>query len=163
MSAETAAPEDKFFVVSDDDQRFEISNEAIKMSATLQNILQGVESGNMKCLPIQSVNGKVLELIVKWCEHHKHLDEIDPLDLANPKNLKMDEWDVKFFDGMEDMVLFELINAVNFLDIKKLFVYACRIVSDMAKGLTSDKMRERFGIATDEEDAAAAAGAAIAQ
>jgi len=65
------------------------------------------------------------------------------------------EWDAKFVD-LEQEVLFELILAANYMDIKSLLDLTCAKVATMIKGKTPEEIRETFNITNDftpEEEA----------
>ncbi|GMT17941.1 hypothetical protein PFISCL1PPCAC_9238, partial [Pristionchus fissidentatus] len=58
------------------------------------------------------------------------------------------EWDKAFFDGPQSM-LFELILAANYLDIKQLLDNGCKTVANMIKGKTPVEIRQTFNITND--------------
>ena len=69
-------------------------------------------------------------------------------DVVNP-------WYAEFVN-LEQEVLFELILAANFMDIKSLLVLACAKVHSLIKGMTIPQIREYFNIENDftpEEEA----------
>mmetsp|Transcript_6882 Transcript_6882/g.874 ORF Transcript_6882/g.874 Transcript_6882/m.874 type:complete len:84 (+) Transcript_6882:248-499(+) len=64
-------------------------------------------------------------------------------------------WDSAFVD-IEQEVLFELILAANYLDIKPLLDLTCAKVASMIKGKSPEEIRRTFGIENDftpEEEA----------
>ena len=65
------------------------------------------------------------------------------------------EWDAKFVDVPQEM-LFELILAANYMDIKSLLDLTCAKVASMIKGKTPEDIRRTFNIKNDftpEEEA----------
>jgi S-phase kinase-associated protein 1 len=65
------------------------------------------------------------------------------------------EWDVEYVD-VEQEILFELILAANYLDIKALLDLTCAKVASMIKGKTPEEIRKQFNIVNDftpEEEA----------
>jgi S-phase kinase-associated protein 1 len=65
------------------------------------------------------------------------------------------EWDAKFVDIKQEL-LFELILAANYMDIKSLLDLTCAKVASMIKGKTPEEIRKTFNIANDftpEEEA----------
>lgn len=65
------------------------------------------------------------------------------------------EWDQKFLSVDQEM-LFEIILAANYLDIRPLLDIGCKTVANMIKGKTPEEIRRTFNIQNDftpeEED-----------
>jgi S-phase kinase-associated protein 1 len=67
----------------------------------------------------------------------------------------VDEWYANFV-SVEQEVLFELILAANYMDIKPLLDLTCATVASMIKGRTTEEIRRQFNIVNDftpEEEA----------
>ncbi|ODQ74273.1 hypothetical protein LIPSTDRAFT_69849, partial [Lipomyces starkeyi NRRL Y-11557] len=108
-------------------------------------------------IPIPNVTANVLKKVLEWCEHHKgdpiaaNEDDTD----ARKKSTDIDEWDQKFMQVDQEM-LFEIILAANYLDIKALLEVGCKTVANMIKGKTPEEIRRTFNIQNDftpEEEA----------
>ncbi|KAJ5137052.1 hypothetical protein N7448_005606 [Penicillium atrosanguineum] len=71
------------------------------------------------------------------------------------KTTDIDEWDQKFMQVDQEM-LFEIILAANYLDIKALLDVGCKTVANMIKGKSPEEIRKTFNIQNDftpeEED-----------
>lgn len=102
------------------------------------------------------VNEAVLRKVIEWCTHHKN----DPPstgddDDSRRKTTDIDEWDQKFMQVDQEM-LFEIILAANYLDIKALLDVGCKTVANMIKGKSPEEIRKTFNIQNDftpeEED-----------
>jgi len=68
---------------------------------------------------------------------------------------RVSEWDSEYVN-IEQEVLFELILAANYLDIKSLLDLTCAKVASMIKGKTTEEIRKQFNIVNDftpEEEA----------
>ena len=108
-------------------------------------------------IPLPTVKKAILEKIIEFCEYiHKNSPpEIDkPLRSSELRDV-VNEWYANFVN-LEQEVLFELIMAANFLDIKSLLELACAKVSSIIKGMTIPEMRKYFNIENDftsEEEA----------
>ncbi|KAI5806519.1 E3 ubiquitin ligase complex SCF subunit sconC [Peziza echinospora] len=110
-----------------------------------------------QAIPIPNVNAAVLAKVLEWCEHHKN----DPAPAADDdtdsrkKSTDIEEWDQKFMQVDQEM-LFEIILAANYLDIKPLLDVGCKTVANMIKGKTPEEIRKTFNIQNDftpeEED-----------
>ncbi|RDD38285.1 Skp1-related protein, partial [Trichoplax sp. H2] len=109
-----------------------------------------------EAVPLQNVNNAILELVVKWAEHHK--DDPPPPDdddIREKRTDDIDPWDQEFLK-VDQGTLFEIILAANYLDIKGLLDSACKTVANMIKGKTPEEIRRTFNIKNDftpEEEA----------
>lgn len=77
-----------------------------------------------------------------------------PLKSANMSEI-VQEWYATYV-AVEQDVLFELILAANFMDIKPLLDLTCASVASMIKGKTPEEIRKTFNIVNDftpEEEA----------
>ncbi|KAF8997354.1 E3 ubiquitin ligase complex SCF subunit scon-3, partial [Haplosporangium bisporale] len=67
----------------------------------------------------------------------------------------IEEWDMKFM-AVDQEMLFEIILAANYLDIKPLLDVGCKTVANIIKGKTPEEIRKTFNIVNDftpEEEA----------
>ena len=112
-------------------------------------------------MPLTTIKTTVLAKVIEFMNHHvdKKLPEIEkPLKSANLAELTpaLEQWDIDFVSCDQEM-LFELILAANFMDIKPLLDLACAKVASMIKGKTPEDIRKTFNIKNDftpEEEAA---------
>eukprot|EP01083_Nonionella_stella_P104749 300623_1 len=83
------------------------------------------------------------------------MSEIEkPLKSSNMKEV-VQEWFAEFVN-VEQSLLFELILAANYMDIKPLLDLTCATVASMIKGKTPEEIRRTFNISNDfspEEEA----------
>jgi len=63
-------------------------------------------------------------------------------------SIEISEWD-KTFMKVEQHVLFEIILAANYMDIKSLLDLGCQTVANMIKGRSPEEIRETFNIQND--------------
>lgn len=103
------------------------------------------------------VNESVLKKVIEWCEHHKDDPPASADDDSDSrkKTTDIEEWDQKFMQVDQEM-LFEIILASNYLDIKPLLDVGCKTVANMIKGKSPEEIRKTFNITNDftpeEED-----------
>jgi len=128
-------------------------------SVLIKNMVEdmGEEAFDTEVIPIPNVNEAVLKKVLEWCEHHRNDpaptndDETD----SRKKSTDIDEWDQKFMQVDQEM-LFEIILAANYLDIKALLDVGCKTVANMIKGKSPEEIRKTFNIQNDftpeEED-----------
>lgn len=72
---------------------------------------------------------------------------VQPLKSANMAEVVQD-WYARFV-SVEQEVLFELILAANYMDIKPLLDLTCATVASMIKGKTPEEIRKTFNIVND--------------
>ena len=108
-------------------------------------------------IPLPNVKSQVLNKVIEFCEHHlqEPMTEIEkPLKSQYMADV-VQKWYADFVD-MEQVVLFELILAANYMDIKPLLDLTCATVASMIKGKTPEEIRKTFNITNDfspEEEA----------
>merc|ERR1712169_45348 len=103
-----------------------------------------------EAIPIPNVNAAVLKKVIEWCQHHKHdppSSNEDDSD-SRKKTTDIEEWDQKFMQVDQEM-LFEIILAANYLDIKALLDVGCKTVANMIKGKSPEEIRKTFNITND--------------
>ena len=103
------------------------------------------------------VSHQVLEKVLDWCKHHQNDPQPTGDDDADSrkKTTDIEEWDQKFMQVDQEM-LFEIILAANYMDIKALLDVGCKTVANMIKGKSPEEIRKTFNIQNDftpeEED-----------
>lgn len=82
--------------------------------------------------------------MLEWCEHHQNDPPVqgeDEIDSRHKRSSDVDDWDQKFMQVDQEM-LFEIILASNYLDIKPLLDVGCKTVANMIKNKTADEIRK---------------------
>ncbi|ULT98913.1 hypothetical protein L3Y34_000337 [Caenorhabditis briggsae] len=153
------APESFYYVHGKDKVVIKVSAGALQHSALIDGMISNLgyteEQAKANPFPFDNIDGDILKIAVEWCEHHKGIPT-PPEDTSLPKQVNVPEWDQKFLEGIDkDGKLFDLVIAVNYLEIKELLTYCCKQVAMMIKGKSPEEIREIYMIPTDEEDAAA--------
>merc|ERR1712161_105284 len=116
-----------------------------------------VSAGKTTEIPLPNVKSEVLKKVIEFCEHHlaEPMTEVEkPLKSQNMADV-VQKWYADFVD-LEQVLLFELILAANYMDIKPLLDLTCATVASMIKGKTPDEIRATFNITNDfspEEEA----------
>jgi len=144
-------------VVTNDDVEIEIDRKVAERSILIKNLLEDLGGESGEHIPIPNVNEAVMRKVIEWCKHHKDdppASQDDDSD-SRKKSTDIDEWDQKFMQVDQEM-LFEIILAANYLDIKALLDVGCKTVANMIKGKSPDEIRKTFNIQNDftpeEED-----------
>ncbi|KAH6610309.1 e3 ubiquitin ligase complex scf subunit scon-3 [Trichoderma cornu-damae] len=151
--AEAKATQQKIWLISNDNATMEVDRAVVERSMLLKNMLEdlsGADISQENPIPIPNVNEAVLRKVVEWCEHHRNDPVTTPDDEsdARKKTTDIEEWDQKFMQVDQEM-LFEIILASNFLDIKPLLDVGCKTVANMIKGKSPEEIRKTFNITND--------------
>ncbi|CCJ30542.1 unnamed protein product [Pneumocystis jirovecii] len=145
----------KVTLMSSDNEKFIVVLDKVvaERSILIKNMLEDVGELDMP-IPLPNVTSSVLKKVLEWCEHHKGdppFSADDDLDLSvhrSKKSTEIDEWDQKFMQVDQEM-LFEIILASNYLDIKPLLDVGCKTVANMIKNKTPEEIRKTFNIIND--------------
>ncbi|GMT22857.1 hypothetical protein PFISCL1PPCAC_14154, partial [Pristionchus fissidentatus] len=151
-----AAPR-KIKLTSNDDKTFEVERDVMKQSVTVNTLItdlnmddEDVSAENQMAIPLPNVDAATLEKVIEWCEHHRE----DPPRNAEEEEKKekrtddIPQWDQIFLD-VEQSMLFAILLAANYMDIKGLMDNCCKTVANMIKGKTPDEIRKHFNIKND--------------
>ncbi|PHH52961.1 E3 ubiquitin ligase complex SCF subunit sconC [Ceratocystis fimbriata CBS 114723] len=146
----------KVWLMSNDNFLQEVASvdrEIINRSVLIKNMLEDIGDlvlSKDNPIPIPNVNDAVLKKVVEWCEHHRNDPATSPDedDLSRKKTTDIEEWDQKFMQVDQEM-LFEIILASNYLDIKPLLDVGCKTVANMIKGKSPEEIRKTFNIVND--------------
>ena len=137
-------------------QSFQVDVEIAKKSVTIKTMLEDLgieEEGPDNEVPLPNVNAPILQKVIEWATQHK--DDLPPPQEDESAQRGTGDWD-KDFLNVDEGILFELILAANYLDIKGLLDVACKSVGNMIRGKTPEQIRQHFNIKNDlspeEED-----------
>lgn len=108
-------------------------------------------------IPLPNVKSLVLQKVIEFCKYHEQSPMADiekPLKSQHMHEV-VSQWDADFVN-LEQEMLFELILAANYMDIKTLLDLTCAKVASLIKGRTPEEIRKTFNIVNDftpEEEA----------
>ncbi|KAL8986107.1 MAG: hypothetical protein Q9205_000357 [Flavoplaca limonia] len=143
---------------SSDSVEISVDRDVAERSILIKNMMEDLGDGVMEdAIPIPNVNEPVLRKVIEWCNHHRSDPPASTDDDSDSrkKTTDIDEWDQKFMQVDQEM-LFEIILAANYLDIKPLLDVGCKTVANMIKGKSPEEIRKTFNIQNDftpeEED-----------
>lgn len=133
---------------SSDGEMFEVDVEIAKCSTTIKTMMEYLEiyGAEGEVMSLLNVNSTILIKILEWIYYHK--DDLQLLSDDNNQDLKTDNispWDVEFFN-VNQHILYDLIVAANFLDIKGLPEVACKTVENLTKDKTPEEIRNMFSM-----------------
>ena len=147
--------EEKLKLVSAEGTTYEVEESVACKSQLIKNMVE--DAGTAEEIPLPNVKSEILEKVIDYCRHYK---DSSPQEIEKPLKSAMlqdvvQAWDANFVE-LEQEVLFELILAANYLDIKSLLDLTCAKVASMLKGKTAEEIRRQFNIENDftpEEEA----------
>ena len=136
----------KVILISSDGEKIETSAKAAMRSTLIKDSIQDCRDDIIE-FTANNVKGNILKKIVEYLEHYK---DTEPKEIERPlpsQNFKecVDEFDFNFTEIDLDM-LFEIILASNYLDIKPLLELASAKVASILKGKTIEEIRRTFNI-----------------
>ena len=143
-------------LISGDNQRFDISKDiAYKSSQLINTMIDG--DSTVAEIPLPNVKGNVLHKIIEYMNYHcdKPVTEIEKPIRSNNISEIVCPFDADFVQ-IDDELLFDLILAANYMDMKPLLDLTCATVASFMKNKTAEEIRKRFNIENDlspEEEA----------
>ncbi|KAL3840957.1 hypothetical protein ACJIZ3_025548 [Penstemon smallii] len=155
MSSSTSAAKERLIVLkSSDGETFEVEESVASKSQTIKHMLEDdvIDTG----IPVPNVKSKTLAKVLEYCKRHVEADKriaADGGDKITDADLK--EFNAKFVNVDQGM-LFDLILAANYLDIKGLLDLTCQTVANTMKGKSPEEIRKMYNIKNDftpEEEA----------
>ena len=147
--------QDKCRLTTMDGETVEVAVAIAQKSVLVNGIID--DSGIEDEIPLGSVKKAILDKIIEYCTyiHDNAAPEIEKPLRSNNLNDVVSDWYANFVN-LDQEVLFELILAANFMDIKSLLELACAKVASLIKGKTIPETRKFFNIENDftpEEEA----------
>ena len=144
-------------LVSQEGDNFQVEKKVAKMSELVKTMIPEDDDDDQQEIPLPNVKSQILAKVIEFSRHHAKdaMNDIEkPLKSAN-MNEVVQEWYAQYVD-VEQEVLFELILAANYMDIKPLLDLTCATVASMIKDRTPEEIRKTFNIVNDftpEEEA----------
>ncbi|CAK4097631.1 unnamed protein product [Aphanomyces euteiches] len=123
-------------LVSTEGESFKVTYDVAVMSNLIKEQIEDISDVAQE-IPLPNVKTNVLVKIVEFINYH-HANPMKEI----PKPIK---WDLDFINTSYEMI-FELILAANYLNIKSLLELACARMSGVMFGKTPEEIREMFGI-----------------
>lgn len=135
-------------LLSSDGETFEIDVEIAKCSTVIKSMVEDLDEDEVEAevLHLQNVHSAILKTILEWATYHK--DDPQLFEDDDGQDFRTDNispWDVEFFN-VNQSILYELIVAANFLDIKGLLEVACKTMANLTKDKTPEEIWKTFNI-----------------
>jgi len=140
--------ESNLVLVSAESEKVTVSKKVAMMSELVKTMAEGDKDESE--IPLPNVKALVLKKVTQYMKYHydnppKEIDK--PLKSAS-MNEVVSQWDADFVD-VDQELLFELILAANYMDIKPLLDLTCAKVASLIKGKTPEQIRKTFNIQND--------------
>ncbi|MCL7027317.1 hypothetical protein MKW94_029855 [Papaver nudicaule] len=128
---------------SSDGEAFEVDEAVALESQTIKHMIEDDCADNG--IPLPNVTSKILAKVIEFCK--KHIENPQGGDDRSAED-ELKSWDAEFVK-VDQAVLFDLILAANYLNIKSLLDLTCQTVADMIKGKSPEEIRKTFNIKND--------------
>lgn len=115
-------------ISTSDNEQFSVDRDVAERSLLIKQLIEDIGESD-QAIPLPNVSSSVLTKVLEYCSHHRN----DPLSVADePDEIRrratdISEWDARFIQVDQEM-LFEIILAANYLDIKSLLDIGCKTV-----------------------------------
>jgi len=102
-------------------------------------------------IPLPNVKATVLAKVIEYCTHYQTVEQMTTITTPL-KSSKIEEvvqqWYADFVK-VEQVLLFELVTAANFMDVKPLLDLTCFAVAVLIKGKSAEEIRKIFNISNE--------------
>lgn len=128
---------------SNDGAFIKVGRLAAQCSILIRDAMMDI--GNIIVLP--NVDEIILRKVMDWCEYHKNDPPIedDDDDGSRKRTDDIAKWDQEFMQVGHE-VIFEIIWAADYLDIKPLLELGCKTIANMVEDKSPDQIRQTFNI-----------------
>ena len=135
-------------LVSSDGEKLQVTSKAAQRSQLVKGIIEDYPDDAE--VPLNNVKSNILKKIKEYLDHYQ---DTDPKEIERPlasQNYQecVDPWDFEFINVDLDLI-FEIILAANYMDIKPLLELASSKVASIIKGKTPEEIRKTFNIQND--------------
>jgi len=154
--------------ISNDGRRIDVPLSVARMSEVIGSQIgddpdnDDDDTANDNDFPCPKVSGDILQKVVDYCLHYQQegpMEKIEtPLNGETIKEIVKPEWYAQYCE-VDREVMFQLVAAANFLNIKPLLDLTCLAVSVSIKGKSVEELRDIFNLAA--PDAAGGTAASV--
>ena len=126
-------------LVSSDGEKMQISAKAAQRSQLVKGIIEDYPDDAE--VPLNNVKSNILKKIKEYLDHYQ---DSDPKEIERPLASQ------NYQECVDDLdLIFEIILADNYMDIKPLLEFASSKVASIIKGKTPEEIRKTFNIQND--------------
>ena len=150
-------------IICSDNAEFDLDLKAVNYIGLLRDMLNLTSdsaaplASSTTPTPLPLVSGLIMKKILEFVDHHKNDPPLPAnYEIAIREQEHLDAWDEEFLK-VDQVTLYEILSAANYLNIKTLLNISCKKIAGMIRGKSVDELRAYFGALddlTDEEKAA---------
>lgn len=132
-----------------DGETVEVEKDIAEKSVLIKGLID--DNDGEDNIPLPNVKRSTLQKVIQFCTHLKDNAPPDiekPLRSTELSACQIDPWYVQYIE-LEQEMLFELIMASNYLDIKPLLELSCAKVASLIKNKSVQEIRKFFNIEND--------------
>eukprot|EP00542_Grammatophora_oceanica_P017267 CAMPEP_0194048862 /NCGR_PEP_ID=MMETSP0009_2-20130614/28791_1 /TAXON_ID=210454 /ORGANISM="Grammatophora oceanica, Strain CCMP 410" /LENGTH=177 /DNA_ID=CAMNT_0038694869 /DNA_START=66 /DNA_END=599 /DNA_ORIENTATION=+ len=145
--------DEQVILVSKENEKFSVPVTAAKLSKIVESTIdtndddEHEDGKTLMEIPMKKVSGAILYKVIEYCTHH----QAEPMtEITTPlKSSRIEDMVQPWYAGfirVEHGILFELVAAANYMDIKPLLDLACLGVAVMIKGKSAEDLRNILNI-----------------
>lgn len=135
-------------LVSQEGESFDVALDVAIQSELVKTMIdEEQDEAEVQEIPLPNVKSAVLAKIIEFCKLIKEeaMNEIEkPLKSTNMQDVVQQRY--ADFIAVEHELLFEMVLAANFMDIKPLLDLSCAAVASLVKGKSTEEIRKTFNI-----------------
>ncbi|KAA8534426.1 hypothetical protein F0562_031943 [Nyssa sinensis] len=124
---------------SSDNEEFRVKESIAVQSEMIKNMVEDDCAANT--IPLPNVNSKTLAMVIEYWKKHAN-------QKASEDDLNLNKFDSEFVKK-DKTVLFDLVSAANYLNIKGLMDVVCQKIAEEITDMQPEQIREIFNIVND--------------
>jgi hypothetical protein len=132
-------------LMSSDGISFSISIDTVNQSITIKHMLECLDNDDP--IPIPNVNGDILKKVFTFCDYvHYNSEDVRLLEeWTNDRTftVPLPQWFSNFIT-VEQTMLFDIVNAANFLDIQLLLNLGTKYIASLIRNKTPEELKVLF-------------------
>merc|ERR1711978_692643 len=139
---------------SSDGKTFPIDLKIAKLSVTIKTMFEDLgmdlENDSNEAVPLTNVTAVVLEKVIEWAENHITEANVKVVPTDRITWYPLSDFNKKFFQSLDQQMLFDIILAANYLDIEDLLALGTKTIADSIKACKdADEIRKKFNVEND--------------
>lgn len=150
---------DMVILISNDGDEYKVSPKVAMLSKVVEETIQcndnidrvNTSDGlNVQEVHLPNVRSVCLARVVEFCTYHVNVEPMEPIPTPLHGNTLEDNisqvWFREFVTSLDTSMVFELVTAANYMDIKPLLDLACLVVTVNLFGKTAEQIRVTLNI-----------------
>uniref|UniRef100_A0A0E0IZ59 SKP1-like protein n=1 Tax=Oryza nivara TaxID=4536 RepID=A0A0E0IZ59_ORYNI len=126
--------DDTILLISSDGEHFNVPSAAASLPQLVSNMIE--DDCTTNGVPLPNVASKVLAKVIEYCVKHAAAAEDEEKELKS--------FDAEFMIDVDKNMLYGLLLASNFLNIKSLLDLCCQHTANLIKGKSPEQIRKEI-------------------